>query len=300
MTEELTTRFSELVRRELGASEVLIADVSDPETEGAIVVALSDGRRIEARFDAPVPDADSLTRRLEILVRAFESVLLEDAPVAKKRAPVAVSLHDELRALAMRCAAVDAIVIDAHSPVIWASATKGTTVEVDHDPDTTMPEEAQAMLRLVRDSHRGALFALGKTDAEAFSVVPVDLDEWEPGPAANEAKLALATRAVEHVRHLPQMPTLHRGGHLAQSGQEEDFYWVARGFAGIYVLVLVFDASPTEPAAEPGAEPPAQIRVERALRDALPRIERLVLALPPLEPDPVPAGAVAFRRRRRG
>jgi hypothetical protein len=42
-----------------------------------------------------------------------------------------------------------------------------------------------------------------------------------------------------------------------------------------------------------------EIRAERAVRDSLQRVERLVLVLPPLEPDPVPAGVVALRGRRR-
>lgn len=287
MTEELTSRFSELVRRELGATHVVVAAVDEPEGRDALVATLSDGRRVEARFESPVADSDSLTRRLEILVRAFESVLLEDDPAPKKRAPVGVSLHDELRALAMRSSAVDALVIDAHSPVVWASALKGTTTEIE--PETPpLPEEARAMLRLVRDSHRGALTALGKNDPQTFSVVTPDLDSpWEPGPAANETRAELGTRAIDEVRRLPQTATLHRGGHLAHTLRGETFGYVARGFAGIYVLVVVFDG------------PLDEIRVERALRDALPRIERLVLALPPLDPDPVPAGAVAIRRRRR-
>jgi hypothetical protein len=48
------------------------------------------------------------------------------------------------------------------------------------------------------------------------------------------------------------------------------------------------------------AEPFDELRAERAVADALPRIERLVLALPPQEPPPAPiAGVVAIRRGRR-
>jgi hypothetical protein len=62
---------------------------------------------------------------------------------------------------------------------------------------------------------------------------------------------------------------------------------VAHSFAGIYLLVLIFDA------------PFDELRAERAVLDALGRIERLVLALPPHDPDPTEgAGVVAMRRRR--
>lgn len=286
MSDELTTRFSELVRRELGATQVLVARDEEAPQPGAVVVPLADGRRVEAQFSEAVADLEAVTRRLEILVRAFESVLVEHAPVPKKRAPVAVSLHDELKAVAMRCGAVDALVIDAHSPVLWASASRGTTSELD--AEAPIPEEARAMLRVVRESHRGALTALGRVDAETFSVVTPNLDgPWDPGPAANETAEALTARALTRVRSLPQIATLHRGGHLAHTEHDGDLGFVARGFAGIYVLVLVFDRAPDE------------LRAERALRDALPRIERLVLALPPQDPDPVPTGAIALRPRRR-
>jgi len=292
VTEDLTSRFSELVRRELGARDVRLADAIEPKSKGSLIVLLHDGRRIEARFDAPVENPEATTRRLEILVRAFEWVVL-DGPSPKKRAPVAISLHDELRALVMRCGAVDAVVIDAHSPVVWASASKGTTELTT----PVFPEEVKRMLHLVRESHRGVLLALGKPDSldGPRSVTAPDLDgPWEPTDpldplpaAANEATLALMTRALEQVRRLPQMASLHKGGHLAHTLREDDFGYVARSFAGIYVLLVVFDG------------PVDEIRAERAVRDGLPRIERLVLALPPLDPEPLPAGVVALRPRRR-
>lgn len=299
--EELTKRFAELVRRELGATDVVIAEAADPVSAGALSIELGDGRRVEARFDEDAEiEAQSATRRLEILVRAFESVLTEEDPSPKKRDPVSISLRDELRALVMRCEAVDGLVIDAHSPVVWASASRGIT----ENPSAPLPEEAQAALRLVRQSYQGVLVALSRppppqdagtpvppaAPAEAPSlalVPPPDLDTpWE-APPANESSEALTKRAVEEVRRLPQMATLYRGGHLAVSLREERFGYVVRSFAGIYALVIVFDALFDE------------IRIERALRDSLPRIERLVLALPPLDPDPVPAGVVALRPRRR-
>jgi hypothetical protein len=42
-----------------------------------------------------------------------------------------------------------------------------------------------------------------------------------------------------------------------------------------------------------------ELRAERAAQESLPRIERLVLALPPLDPDPQPVGGVAALRRPR-
>jgi hypothetical protein len=54
------------------------------------------------------------------------------------------------------------------------------------------------------------------------------------------------------------------------------------------VLILVFDKAFD------------MIRAERALREGLPVVERLVLALPPMDPEPGPtAGVIAIRRPRR-
>lgn len=315
MSDEAIRRFSELVCREIEATEVVLVAESDARVEPCIRVPLSDGRSVEARFSPSVAVDQTRARRLEILVRAFESVFGDASP--KRRVSVSVSLHEELRALVTRANAIDALVVDAHSPVIWASAVTGLTI----DPEATtleLPPEARETLRLVRESHQGVLLALGSE----LPAPPSDLDSpWEPerGPeahtppprpvlveatsppsieeeidllttpegAAPSPNDALTTRALAEVRALPQMVSLHRGGHLLVSVREDDFGYVVRSFAGIYALVTVFDA------------PFDELRTERAMRDALPRIERLVLALPPLDPEPVPAGVVALRPRRR-
>jgi len=90
------------------------------------------------------------------------------------------------------------------------------------------------------------------------------------------------------VRGLPGVDALRKGRPLRETVRYADFGYVAHSFAAIYILVLVFES------------PFDELRAERALNDALPRIERLVLALPPLDPTPEPrANAVALRRPRR-
>ncbi len=295
MNEDLTRRFTELVRRELGAEDVRVSDPDAPERAEAVSAWIQDGRRIEATFNGPIAERETLTRRLEILVRAFESVLFEDR-TPPKRTPITTSLQDELKAIAARANALDALVIDAHSPVIWASASKGTTLPGTIEPGT-LPAEARETLRLVRESHRGVLVALRppKRDDDDDSVPPPAV---APAPSSHPPQLVAVAkptedeadpqqRAVAAVRKLPQMAALHRGGHLSQTLREQDFGYVVRSFAGIYALLVVFDG------------PFDEIRAERAVRDGLPRVERLVLALPPLDPDPLPAGVVALRPRRR-
>ncbi len=83
---------------------------------------------------------------------------------------------------------------------------------------------------------------------------------------------------------MSEMATLHRGGHLNRSIIEPEFAVVARSFAAIYVLVLVFRG------------PFDELRAKHAVSQALPGIESLVLALPPRDPPPSIAGARAMRK----
>jgi hypothetical protein len=218
--------------RELGAVDVIFREADDPPSEDAVAASLPDGRFVEAELATPPDDAQALSRRLEIMVGAFEG--LAQSLAQRRREPPAVLLKQELRSLVKRSRGVGAAVIDAKSPVVWSSA---------------------------------------------------GLDDTE-GDAAKAAQ-DLRERAIGEVRALPQINALHRGGHLALSLREDTFGYVVRSFAGIYVVCVVFDHAFDE------------IRAERALRESLPRVERLVLALPPLDPDPVPAGVVALRGRRR-
>lgn len=90
-------------------------------------------------------------------------------------------------------------------------------------------------------------------------------------------------RAIQTVRAMSEMVQLHKGGHLNRTVLEPEFALIARSFAAIYVLVVVF----------PG--PFDEIRAKHAISQALPIIESLVLALPPREPPPSISGAKAMR-----
>jgi hypothetical protein len=90
-------------------------------------------------------------------------------------------------------------------------------------------------------------------------------------------------RAIQVVRAMPEMAMLHKGGHLNRTLTEPSFALIARSFAAIYVLVVVF----------PG--PFDEIRAKHAISQALPIIESLVLALPPRDPPPSISGAKAMR-----
>jgi hypothetical protein len=102
-------------------------------------------------------------------------------------------------------------------------------------------------------------------------------------------RVVLAHRALALVRELPEIELLHKGGQLRHAEQGEGFGYLARSFSAIYVVVLVFDG------------PFDEFLVKRALTHAMPTIERLVEALPPLDPPPRMGSAAAVRppKRRR-
>jgi hypothetical protein len=313
--------FLTIVRRDLEAEDACILAPGDQTPEGGIVAErpLPGDHRLLVRFDAPPPDLDARLRRLDMLVDSFRTMLsakLTSTTLA--RPSPARSLHDELAALVTRAGAVDALVIDARSPVVWGAATEELAEDEDRSeeaqpralappslvkplrqpsltvpsfgdgpessdegaPATPSPNELRERIHLVRTSVPPmGLRRIGerKSGVGRIHVVP------DPEPSARDS---VSERAIRAVRALPEMPTLHKGGHIHHSVSEPDFGYVARSFAGIYVLVVVFREAFDE------------LRAKRATLHALPVIERLVLALPPRDPVPT-SGAVALPRRRR-
>jgi Type II secretion system (T2SS), protein E, N-terminal domain len=117
------SEFLEVVRKNFGASDVRILSEGEtpPPSQGVIVCELPLGQLLAVSFAVPPTDPHSAQRRLEMLVRAFESTLATSAETASV-APKARALHDELAALVEKAGALDALVIDAHSPAIWGGA----------------------------------------------------------------------------------------------------------------------------------------------------------------------------------
>jgi hypothetical protein len=250
-------RFLALVCRELGAeaARVLEADAEAPDGELTLIGRMGDGRAVVATFaEAPV-DREAKQRRLEMLTSTLDAAADEPPPSRRSRPPVETSLHDELSDLCARAAALNAIIIDANSPVVWGAAH---------------PEGVVAQPPLA--------------SSPRMTETPAN-DEGERGGG-----MAVASRrAVLAARALPELAALRKGKHLRSVARDAEVPFVAHSFASIYLLVVVYD------------QPFDELRAERAIVDSLPRIERLVLALPPLEPPPpfIGAGAVALRRPRR-
>jgi hypothetical protein len=248
-------RLLALVCRELGAREAAVVDreATEPSDDARdIRCLLSAGKALVARFDSPPADRAAKQRRLEILASTFDAVAAEDDPARpRSRPPIARSLQEELRGLCARAAAVNALVVDANSPVVWGAA----------EPD-------------------------GLGDEWPIATDLTD-DDGAARPSAPPTDLA-SRAAIEAVRNLPSMAALRRGKHMRHVEHEGAGKFLAHSFAGIYCLVVVYPAGFDE------------LRAERAVVDALGRIEQLVLALPPLDPTPqAGAGAIAVRRPRR-
>jgi hypothetical protein len=275
MASDPLERLIGLVRRELGAVDARVLEGAPPDEAAPNVIygALSDGRTLAVAFASTPRGREALVRRLEMLIQTFAQSI-EDEPEAQSREPrtsATALLRAELRIVVERALAVDAAVIDANSPVVWGSAQE------------LRVERADLETVQLGDVSRHQLVGGGHTEAtDPFG------DEDTPRPPKAEAgALGLTMRAVREIRALSALSELPKGRHFAHTVREPDFGFVARSFAGIYVLLVVYDA------------PFDEIRVERTIGDELPQIERLVLALPPLDPKPAPNAAVMTMRRPR-
>ncbi len=353
-------RFVTLAKRELQADDVrmLSLDESVPDAENVLVTRLNDGRHVVATFATAPKDRDALERRLSMLASTFADALASP-PSEKQRARPRpwLSLHEELKALAARARAVDVVVIDTDSPVVWGCASvparprarnelllrdvsdRELSSRVDdesgplHQAAGKEPSEtasSQNLLHLTpkppqispvpmesarvvsKGEHRlnqadsehdlGRISIEIDTSAAGTTVPPKNSRVSEIKPDQNDDdedaigreeeedrdESEVARRAITAVRALPALDGLHKGRHLRHLERDGNYY-LALSFSGIYILCIVFDGDFDE------------LRAERAAADALPRIERLVLALPPLDPDPPQpmGGVVALRRGRR-
>jgi hypothetical protein len=246
-------RLLAFVCRELGAREAVVMEpgVLPPQSDDPRELwgSRPDGRSVVARFDEAPPDREATLRRLEMLVGTF-SAALEDRPAEPFiRPPAAVALHGELEDLVTRAAAVNAVVIDANSPVVWGAAKPAG---------------------LATDWSTGS--------GTERSIVPA--------PGNDSAVFTASRAAVNALRDDLGIASGRKGKpvrHIERAGEAP---FSAHSFAGIYWLLLVFDG------------PFDELRAERAMLESLPRVERLVMALPPMDPSPQ-AGARAMARKRR-
>jgi hypothetical protein len=281
-------RFVALVLRDLGAEGVrfLPAHMPVSSAKNAIGAKLPDGRSVVVTFSEEPSDREALTRRLSMLAQSFAELFVSEREARPPSIRPARSLQEELRALGVRSMAKDALVIDAHSPVVWASASEISSI-------------AQKELDLPNHNVSSPFLSRGKSAHnwnDESGPLEQDSDD-EQSKSANDsgeettnidANLDLSARAIEAVRKVVDAFNLKQGKSFQHAVQEENFGFVAHGFSSIYLLVLVYDAHFDE------------LRAHRSIAEGMARIEKLVLALPPLDPDPTAgASVIAIRRKRR-
>lgn len=272
-------RFLSLAKRELAADDVRLLAAAEvpPSAANVVVTRLSDGRHVVATFGEAPKEPEVLARRLAMLTGTFADALASPpSERTRARPPVPSTLHEELKAVAQRARAVDVVVIDGDSPVVWACAS------VQAKPRT----RSDLLLREVSDRELSS-----KVDESGPLQDVVAPAESSPvaslGAEDDEATEPVVTRlAIGAIRRLPALEHLHKGKHVRHVSRVEPHYLVL-SFSGIYLLCLVFDG------------PFDELRAERAAHECLPRIERLIHALPPLDPGPEPMGGVVSIRRPR-
>ena len=286
-------RFVALAKRELAAEDVSLLSNGEapPEASNVVLSRLPDGRHVVATFAEPPKEPEVLARRLGILAGTFVDAL-SGSPSGHHRArpPAGSSLHEELKALIARARAADAVVIDVDSPVVWGSATVPARPRARND--LMLRELSQRELVSHPDGESGPLGDIVAPDESSTDATRSPSSTFANSIGTPEEDGATAAdpevtrRALQSLRENKVLASLHKGRHLRHVEREGDFY-LAMSFSGIYVLVVVFDGTFDE------------LRAERAAHDALPRIERLVEALPPIDPEPQPMGGVVSLRRGR-
>ena len=268
MSDEKILRMLEVVRRKLAAQDARMEiGGHPPESDHEVWAPVGHGhRRLVAFFDEPPADRQAAHDLLVLMAETFVDIAVSDEhhDGADEGHPTG-ALDDELAGLCQRADARAAVVIDSSTPVAWgASHTElAGTGAVDR-----MLRVIDALERAGTFDMSAAIEKLKGADAQLIERVVADL-----GSEA-QARYVLCARAVRIVRQrLAKAPSLT--GSLRQLVRDGDLMLFARGLGGVYALVLAFDG-------QAFSEP----HVEGVVRRTLHHLERLIAALPPIDPPP--------------
>lgn len=291
MVDTALRRFLELVTRELGADDAR-AELGgrDPVAPGVVFTNVADGWRLVAVFDNPRADHDvaAAQTKLDRLAQSFTHTLADlkpPAPLASAALP-ARRLDDALEGLRARTGGVAAVVIDGNSPVLWGSsegqretvnvddlARIGAALAVARDRGVSLDQLTVRDADLILNALRNRGIERSVDELLAFLVVR-DQDEIV---VRHRLLTALAVAAVR--------VKVHRGDHARSVHHEAQYGYIARGLANIYQIVVVF------------AGPFSELHVESAILHAMPTIEELLFALPPVDPPPSKGQVIRLRPR---
>lgn len=286
-------RLLALVKRELDADDAR-AELGgrDPEGDNVIWAPMGDAWRVVAVFDGPPAERAAKEARLRALLSPFSThERLSEPPPSAHGERHRLELDEELDRLAERTGARAALVVDERSPVVWGSSApraEGWDLET-MEYAVQLAEEAEPFgIEAARWLAEGAPTAeelreagvdetLGQRWSHRFRRVSAIAPEWSVAEWHDALQIAIA---------IGEARKECRGGKAPDRVAAHGDSWgvFGKGFAQIYLLALVFDGAYSE------------LHAEGPLVRALPHIETLVLALPPVDPPPRRAKVIAFRR----
>jgi hypothetical protein len=286
MPQGLFLRLLELVRKELGGEDARVElGGREPTDPRAIFSVLPDGARLVVVFAQPPEDREAKSEQLERLVESFGETLNEGSVPPAPLPPLDAAfkrLDAALEALRTRTGSVGAVIVDLHSPVLWGSAepqrhTDDAAVLVELGEALRAVLRAgldiDALLALKPEELSGKLRGFG-IDSERAGLLGRALERRDEQALRHHLLTCLAVARARREAHPPAPRWAHH---------EPQFGYFVRSFANIYLLITVFEGAFSE------------LHVESAVLHALPSIERLLLALPPIDPSP---GGRVIRLRR--
>ncbi len=280
----------ELIQRELGADDARIEiGGRDPTAPEVLWCPLPNGYRMVALFSTPPEQRGTLEERLRTLASSFMDLVEPlGERLAQLREPLARRLDEELRVLSQRASGLAAVVIDDSSPVIWGASHGRRGVEDVQVARRTAALELRAtrygfgLVDLLQDDS-WASFLDGHGVADDLRGELLEYARNLSGRTHEDRQAyrreVLTARAIAAVRERVEQGARS----LRASHQGDDLGYFTRPFGGIYQLIVVFAGAFSE------------LHAEAAALHALPLVERLVMALPPLEPPP-PGGRVITLR----
>jgi hypothetical protein len=283
-------RFLDLLCKELGADDARVEiGGRDPDDPRFLWVNVEGGFRVVAVFAQEPPGRAFAQQRLVQFAAGFTQTLadvqLPVPPSVPPDSPVK-RLNAALEALRSRSGGVGVVVVDAQSPVLW-----GASEPAWHDEDvTTLVQIGQALgTVLATGVELDAICALQAADVPSrLRDLGVDHERAAllGGVLAQRDETALRHHLLTCLAIARARAESEPGSNARWAHHETQFGYFVRGFANIYLLVVVFEGAFSE------------LYVESAVVHALPAIEQLLLALPPLDPGPKAKGGRVIRLRR--
>ncbi|MEM7603926.1 MAG: hypothetical protein AAF411_01115 [Myxococcota bacterium] len=267
-------RFLELVRRELGATDARLE--FGARALPAVHVVLESGFAVSAVFEDGPPEGS--VEQLEQLVQAFAVTLDEiETPAFRSHGP-RTALDEALGVLAGHAHADAAWVFDDRSPALW-----GSSLEPRGPEDIDAAVAFRELERSLEPEDLAPILSRGEGDVPPGQRVRLET-LLQGAPERSEAdwnRRLQIFRCASDVRHAMAVGS----GRTRHVSHAPDAPYLARSFGGSYRLLLVF--------ADPGF---SELHAEAAMIHALPWIEKLTGALPPIDPG---GGKVVKMRRLR-